>query len=87
MTKPTEYTIHADEEVILILPDGHRVSVVFAEPHDEGSVPELDLHFGEKSLVTCNTWAYGFDNIPDNPHPTECNQVIIIYHDGIPLAR
>ena len=72
-----EVTIEDMEEVILILPNGHRVSVVYQGQPDDDAVPELDIHFGEENLVICNTWAYGHDDLPDNPNPTVCNQIVV----------
>ena len=73
----SEVTLKDMEEVILILPNGHRVSVVYQGQPDDDAVPELDIHFGEENLVMCNTWAYGHDNLPDNPSPTVCNQIVV----------
>ena len=72
-----EVTLKDMEEVILILPNGLRVSVVYEGQPDIDAVPELDIHFGEENLVMCNTWAYGHDNLPDNPNPTVCNQIVV----------
>jgi len=72
-----EVTIEDMEEVILILPNGHRVSVVYQGQPDINAEPELDIHFGEENLVMCNTWAYGHDDLPDNPNPTLCNQIVV----------
>ena len=72
----SEVTLKDMEEVILILPNGYRVSVVYADTEVD-AVPELDIHFGEENLVMCNTWAYGHDDLPDNPNPTLCNQIVV----------
>ena len=72
----SEVTLKNMEEVILILPNGHRVSVVYADTEVD-AVPELDIHFGDENLVMCNTWAYGHDDLPDNPNPTVCNQIVV----------
>ena len=76
----SEVTLKDMEEVILILPNGHRVSVVYDDTEVD-AVPELDIHFGEENLVMCNTWAYGHDDVPDNPNPTRCNQVVFCMGD------
>ena len=72
----SEVTLKNLEQVILILPNGRRVSVVYADTDDD-AIPELDIHFGEDNLLMCNTWAYGHDDIADNPSPTLCNQIVI----------
>jgi len=72
-----EVILKDSEELVLVLPNGRRVSVVYEGQPDIDAEPELDIHFGEENLVMCNTWAYGHDDLPDNPNPTLCNQIVV----------
>ena len=77
-----EVTLKDSEELVFVLPNGRRVSVVYVGQPDIDAEPELDIHFGEENLVMCNTWAYGHDDVPDNPNPTRCNQVVFCMGGG-----
>ena len=61
---PIEIKLKDMDEIILILPDGKRVSIVYDTVEDQpsgpgGSVPELDILFNQSVMYNTHLVSYG----------------------------